>query len=532
MARWTVPSEPSTLIPVGTDAAVNVSGTGEPTLHAHARSSLRPYLAVLVVCLAVTIGMVAIRSSLRLATMALVYLLVVFLSALWWGRGPSLTAGLLSFLALNYFFTVPYNTFRVASTQDVISLLVFLVVTEMTARLVTRLREREAEAHRKAWEASTLYALTHDMNASTRPDEILERVAPRIVELVGVSECSIFLPDEGGHLRLYASTSGETRGQMAAVPGSASRVFNTAEPVEEAANLFLPLTVGDKVVGVLHVRPPQGATRLPETTHRLLRTFAGQAAGVIERLRLQHEASEAEMLRKTDELKSALLSAVSHDLRTPLSSIRIAATTLLRGDVRSDETARVELLEMIDIEAARLARLVSNLLDLSRIEAGVLKAAKELHDLHEVVVRAVDDLHSRLREYRVIVDIPADLPLVPYDFTQVEDVLVNLLDNAVRHSPEGTKIRISAEQRDLEVMVQVENQGPSVPVEAASQIFSRFYRVQRDRRGLGLGLAICKGLIEAHGGRIWVERPGEPGARFAFTLPLEEAPAPLSQRGS
>lgn len=515
-----------------THATVSAGSPGEPTQRAYGRSSLRPYLFVLAACVTVTVGMVAIRSSLRLATMALVYLLVVFLSAVWWGRGPSLTASLLSFLALNYFFTVPYNTFRVSSTQDVISLLVFLFVAEMTARLVTQLRRREEEARRKAWEASTLYALTQEMNASTRPDEILEGVASRITELVGVGKCSIFLPDETGHLRLYTAASGGTADPAATVPEPALHAFVAAEPVEDVIALFLPLTVGERVLGVLRVEPPPGETRLPEATHRLLRTFAAQAAVVIERLRLQHEAAEAEVLRKTDELKSALLSAVSHDLRTPLSSIRIAATTLLRGDVRTDETARLELLEMIDSEAARLARLVSNLLDLSRIEAGVLKPVKELHDLHEVVARAVDYLHSRLKEHRVIVDIPADLSLVPCDFTQVEDVLVNLLDNAVRHSPEGTKIRISAETREREVVVQVENEGPPVPVEAASQIFSRFYRGQRDRRGLGLGLAICKGLIEAHGGRIWVERPGEPGARFALTLPLTEAPAPPSQRGS
>ena len=493
---------------------------------------VRAYLAVLVFCLAVTVGMVAWRSSFGLATVALIYLLVVFLSAVWWGRGPSLTASLLSFLALNFFFTHPYYTFRVASTEDLISLLVFLIVAEMTARLVTRLRTREAEARRKAWEASTLYTLAHDMSASTRPEEILHGVASRIVEVVGVGKCSIFLPDGPGHLRLYTAAPGGASEGGAVVPGSAVRALIAAEPVEDEIDLFLPLTVGDKVVGVLHVEPPPGDTRLPETTHRLLRTFAEHAAVVIERLRLQHEAAEAEILRKTDELKSVLLSAVSHDLRTPLASIRIAATGLLQNDVRSDENARRELLEMIDAEAARLARLVNNLLDLSRIEAGVLRPVKEWRDLQEVVARAVDYLHNRLREHRVAVDIPSDLPLIPLDFTQVEDVLVNLLDNAVRHSPEGTTIRLSAEPRGHEAVVQVENEGPPIPVEAADQIFNRFYRVQRDRRGLGLGLAICKGLIEAHGGRIWVERPGEPGARFAFTLPMEDEPAPLPQGGS
>jgi two-component system sensor histidine kinase KdpD len=475
--------------------------------------------------------MVAVRSSVRLATVALVYLLLVFLSAVWRGRWPSLAAGLLAFFSLNYFFTVPYNTFRVASTEDVISLLVFLFVAEMTAGLVARLRERETEAQRRAWEASTLYALTQDMTTSAQPEEILERVASRIAGVAGVGRCSIFLPDEAGHLRLHTAAPGGTNRRVGAVPEPALRAFSTARPAEHASGLFFPLTVGERVMGVLHVEPLPGEARLPDVTYRLLGTFAAQAAVVIERLRLQLEAAKTEILRKTDELKSALLSAVSHDLRTPLASIRIAATALLQDDVRSNEPTRRELLQLIDTEADRLARLVSNLLDLSRIEAGVLKPVKEWRDIQEVVARAVDHLHDRLPEHRVVVDIAADFPLVPLDLTQIEDVLVNLLDNAVRHSPEGTPIRISVAQQEHDVVVQVENDGPPVPVDTTDQIFTRFYSGQRDRRRVGLGLAICKGLIEAHGGRIWVERPGEPGARFAFALPLKEAPAPLPQPG-
>ncbi len=397
-------------------------------------SMARTYLAAFAAICAVTAGLWALRSSLGLATMILTYLLVVFLSAVWWGRGPGLTAGLASFLALNYFFTVPYGTFRVASTEDLISLLVFLFVAEMSSRLVARLHEREAEARRRALEASTLYALAHDMNASAQPEEALRKVASRVVAVVGEGRCAIFLPKGRGRLRLHTVAPDGAREvpRTGAAPDSALRAFTTGEPSEDGVGLCLPLRVGDKVVGVLMVEPAQDVARLPETTRRMLGAFAENTAMVIERLRLQREAAEAEVLRRADELKSALLSTVSHDLRTPLSSIRIAATTLLRGDLQSNESARLELLEMIDTEAARLARLVNNLLDLSRIEAGVLKAVKELHDLHEVVARAVDALHSRLREYRVVVDISADLPLVPCDFTQVEDVLVNLLENAVR----------------------------------------------------------------------------------------------------
>jgi two-component system sensor histidine kinase KdpD len=340
-----------------------------------------------------TAVLVSLRSYLGLATVALIYLLVVFVSALLWGRGPSLTSAIAAFIALNYFFTVPFHTFVVASTQDVITLLVFLFVAEMTSRLVAQLRRREADAR----------------------------------------------------LRLVQA--------------------------------------------------------------ELLR---------------QKEA-EAEALRKTDELKSELLAAVSHDLRTPLSSIRVAATALDQNGIHWGDETRHEMLRMIDTEAARLSRLVGNLLDLSRIEAGVVHPQKEWRSLDEVVARAIDDLGDRLREHRVTVQIPESLPLVPLDFTHIEDVFVNLLENAVRHAPPGTEIRISAQVNGSNVIAQVENDGPPVSVEAADEVFNRFYSGRSAYHGTGLGLAICKGLVEAHGGRIWVERPGERGARFALALPLSDA---------
>ncbi len=474
--------------------------------------------------------MVAVRPWLGLATVALVYLLVVFLSAVWWGRWPSVTASVLAFLAMNFFFTVPYNTFWVASSHDVISLMVFLFVAEMTNRLVTQLREREADAQRQAWEASTLHALSHAVSALNPSEEILRAVARRIVEALGVRECAIFLPDADGRLYLYTAFPPPTKGTLdvGEMLDSALRAFVEGQPVEEAGDFCLPLRAGQRIAGVLRVTTSGGERPMSEATARLLRAFAEHTGVVIERLHLQQEQAQAEILRKTDELKSALLSAVSHDLRTPLASIRAAATALVQNGVRWEEDTRRELLEMIDAEAARLSRLVSNLLDLSRIEAGVLQPQKEWHDLQEVVARAVDYLHNRLREHRVVVDIAQDLPLVPLDFTQIEDVLVNLLENAVRHSPEGTEIQITASHRGSEVIVKVENEGPPIPVELGGQIFNRFSTGPAGRR-TGVGLAICKGLIEAHGGRIWVDRPGEEGARFVFTIPLEDVPAAVGE---
>ena len=345
-------------------------------------TAVTAYVLVVLIMAAITGGLIIVRPHLSLATVALIYLLVVFLAAGRLGRGPSILASLLAVLAANYFFTIPYNTFVVASPQDVLALLVFLFVAETTSRMAAR----------------------------------------------------------------------------------------------------------------------------------------------------QQKAAEAEILRKTDELKSILLSAVSHDLRTPLSSIRMAATALLQQDVRWQDDVRRDLLQMIDSEAARLSRLVGNLLDLSRIEAGALRPLREPHEVQEVVARAVDAAGDRLQAHRVSVDVDPNTPLVPLDMTMMENVLINLLDNAGRNAPEGSQIRMVVRPDGANVVVRVENDGPGIPPELAGQIFNRFATANQGRQGTGLGLAICKGLIEAHGGRIWVERPGEPGARFAFSLPVEmrtAAGAPL-----
>lgn len=341
---------------------------------------VRPWTYALVpaVLAVITAGLVLIRSYLSLATVVLIYLLIVFLIATRWGRGPSIVGSVLALLAANYFFTVPYHTLSVASPQDILSLAVFLVVAETTSRLT------------------------------------------------------------------------------------------------------------------------------------------------IARLRLQRETAEKEILRRSDELKSILLSAVSHDLRTPLSSIRMAATALLRPDGRWDDDARRDLLETIDSEATRLSRLVGNLLDLSRIEAGALHPVKEPQELQEVAARAVDVLHDRLTGHRVRMDVAPDLPLVPMDLTLIENVFVNLLDNSAQRAPEGTEIRIIARADAGGVVTRIENDGPPIPPEMAAEIFKRFVSAGPTRRGTGLGLAICKGLVEAHGGRIWVDRPGGQGARFAFWLPVPE----------
>jgi two-component system sensor histidine kinase KdpD len=263
----------------------------------------------------------------------------------------------------------------------------------------------------------------------------------------------------------------------------------------------------------------------PDQRH-LLETFADQTALALERARLAEEAQHATVHAETERLRSALLSAVSHDLRTPLATITGATSTLMASDRRLDEATREELLAVAHEEAERLNRLVANLLDITRLEAGAVQVRKEWHPLEEIVGAALTRLERRLADRPVTTQIPADLPLVPLDGVLMEQMLLNLLDNALRHTPPRTPIEIAAALDDDHVSLEVADRGPGVPAGDEARVFDRFYRGRPGvaEGGVGLGLTVCRGIVEAHGGRIEaVNRPGG-GVAFRVTLPLGEKP--------
>ena len=255
---------------------------------------------------------------------------------------------------------------------------------------------------------------------------------------------------------------------------------------------------------------------------RLLKTFATQGALALERSRLARSETRARVAEESDRLKTALLSSVSHELRTPLAAIKAAVTSLRSGAVERQSIARDELLATIEEETDQLNTLVGNLLDMSRIEAGVLKPQRSWNDLEEIIGAALARLKQAARHHRLEIAVPEDLPLIPVDFVQIQQVFTNLISNSLKYSPEGSTIRVEAARRDPDVVVvRVINQGPPVPEEHLDRIFDKFYRVTAADRvtGTGLGLSICKGIVEAHGGRIWAENLAD-GLAFNFTLPL------------
>jgi two-component system, OmpR family, sensor histidine kinase KdpD len=293
---------------------------------------------------------------------------------------------------------------------------------------------------------------------------------------------------------------------------------------------LVPVRADDRRVGALLLVVAAGSPRFDQTADRLLSAVAGQLGLAIERSRLRQDANQAEILRRTDELRRALLNAVSHDLRTPLASIMASAGSLQQEDVVWTQEERQDFAQAIVDQAQRLNRIVGNLLDLSRIEGGSLRPDKGWYDVGALVDEVLGRLRPQTAHHSIVTHIPDDLPAVSLDYVEIDQVLSNLIENATRYAPAGTEIQVGVQRANGEVRVAVEDHGPGVPPSAMQHLFDPFYRVASGTprpAGLGLGLAVAKGLVEAHGGRVWVENRAGGGARFTFSLPLSrEDPTP------
>jgi len=478
------------------------------------------------------------------ANLVMVYLLGITVVAVRGQRFAAILASVLSVAAFDFCFVSPYLSFAVTDLEYLITFAVMLVVALVISTLAVRLRQQAEAARQRERRTAALYAMSRELSSTRGTDDLLQAAARHIHE-VFESQVSLLLPDATRRLRPWDdSTEGPKGPGGPALFALDTKEQSVAQWVYEhqqmaglgtstlpsAAALYLPLLVSRGTVGVLGVRPAQ-PRRLtaPEQLH-LLETFAGQIALVLERATLAEEAQHAQVQIETERLRSALLSAVSHDLRTPLASIAGAASSLLEESMSLDAPTRRELCLTIYEEAHRLNRLVNNLLDMTRLESGVIQVHKEWQPLEEVVGSALTRLDAQLGDYPLTIHLPADLPLVPLDSGLIEQVLINLLDNAVKHTPPGSPITLSAWATDGAVTVEVADRGPGLPSGAEQRIFEKFYRVQRDAMpsGAGLGLTICRGMVEAHGGHIWAEnRPGG-GTAVRFTLPLTGAPPPVT----
>ena len=446
--------------------------------------------------------------SLHQANIALLYLLVVLISATTIGLGPAMMASVLAFLGFNFFFVAPLHTFTVADSQDVVRLLTFLAVAIIASSLAGRARDQADTAQRSATELATLYGLSQTISAEVATDRILHVVAQTTTHLLNVPVCAVLLYDDGGRLT--------------------ERARSGDPPPEPSRQVDTFLRIGPRVLGVLRVTLRALDDPLTKAEHERLEMIASQVVLALERARLTEEANQARTLAEAERMKGGLLASVSHDLRTPLAVIKGAVTNLLDDSVAWDSAARRDLLNAINDEADRLNRLVGNLLEMSRIEAGAQPPARSSQDIGELVADVVNRMSSRLAAHPVTIHIPADLPAVQISYTQIDQVLTNLLENAIKYTPADTPIAIEADVERDNMRIEVRDQGPGIPAGLSTRIFEKFVRVagqERHADGMGLGLAICKGIIEMHTGHIWVENLPTGGTRFIFTLPLR-APAP------
>jgi two-component system sensor histidine kinase KdpD len=430
------------------------------------------------------------------------YLLPVVASTLLWGLGPGVVGALAAFFAFNYFFIEPRFTLRVARPQDLLVLLAFLAVAVVLSQLLGRTRAALSAARQREREAVRLYEFSIALAGQHTDPSIARTVAQYALETFQADRVEMMVE---------ASTD---------QPAS-----NVCLPPERAAAPERPPT---SVAPLLTARGLQGEIRvwldraaLTSAEDRVLKTFATQSALALERSHLARSETRAQVAEESDRLKTALLSSVSHELRTPLAAIKAAVTSLRSGTVDRQSRARDELLATIEEEADQLNTLVGHLLDMSRIEAGVLKPQRAWNDLEEIIGAAAARLKQAARHHRLEINVPDDLPLIPVDFVQIQQVFTNLIGNGLKYAPEGSVIRVEAGLRDPDAAVRVINHGPPVPDEHLDRIFDKFYRVTAAARvtGTGLGLSICKGIVEAHGGRIWAENLTD-GLAFNFTLPL------------
>jgi two-component system, OmpR family, sensor histidine kinase KdpD len=463
-------------------------------------SFLARHLAAFAVIALITIALRPFKPFLETQLIALIYLLPVMVSTVFWGLSAGILAGFLAFLAYNYFYIPPYYTFAVHKTQDLITLIIFLIVAVVVSQLIGQAREGRRLAESREWEATRMYELISSLAGLQDIHAIALALAEQILETFHGQQVDVFVDGQKGELPLCVS----------APLGS-----KTGEPPSS----HIPLMTSRGIEG--EIRLWQHAPILPPSERRLLEAYSSQGALAIERVRLTKGENKARVLEESDRLKSSLLNSVSHELRTPLSAIKASVSSLRSTTVDLDVQARKDLLATIEEETDHLNLLVGNLLDMSRIEAGALKPQMRWNSIGEIAMGAITKMRAQLHEHQLITHFPESLPLVPTDYVMIGQVFANLLSNSAKYSPGGTTITLQGQKEGDHLHIQVINEGPPVPDEYLERIFDKFNRVTYADRvtGTGLGLSICKGIIEAHGGRIWAEN--QPCCFiFHFILPL------------
>jgi two-component system sensor histidine kinase KdpD len=499
----------------------------EPARPSPARGRWRGYAFAATSVLGASLLAALAQGRVDRLNLAMLYLLGVVLVATRHGRGPSAFAAVASVAVFDFFFVPPHLTFAVADAQYLVSFAVMLVVGLLVSTLAARVREAAEFARQRERRTQSLFALSRDLVGLRDPASVASAGARHVSELLR-SPAAVLLATDGGRLE----AAGDAKPDFVCDPRElavAEWAFGHARPagaetdtLPGARARYEPLRGSRGPVGVLGVELPGSMRPLTPDQRDTLAALAREIAVPLERARLAAERDSAHLAAESEQLRSTLLSSVSHDLRTPLAAITGAASELLGSPPPGPPLAR-ELASTVLDEAERLNRLVGNLLDMTRLESGTLSPKRDWHSLEEVVGSALDRVRRHSGGRDLAADVAPDLPLVPIDAVLVEQALVNLLENALRHGgPVGT-VRVAARVEGRDAVLEVSDEGPGFPAEDVDRIFEKFYRA-RGGTGAGLGLAIAKAIATAHGGTIRAETGRPKGAVFRVMLPLGEAP--------
>jgi two-component system sensor histidine kinase KdpD len=469
----------------------------------HKVAVLHPYLWSLIIVATVTGLLWLVQHSISAANIALFYLVVVLLCAATAGRGPAVIAAVASFLTFKFFFVEPVLTYTIDNITDPWQLFSFIAAALIAGAITLHAREQAAMARQQAREMTILYELSQSISTELA----FEQIAPMIVEtarqLLACPACQLLLTGIDGKLDVFVA--------QGVWPDQRESVTAT-------------LRAGEQTLGALRAALAPQRTSLDPNQQQLLETLANQAALALERSRLAQAAARAEALAESDRLKSTLISTVSHDLRTPLAAITAAADELMAEDVQWSAAAILDFAQIIKGEATQLYHLVSNMLDLTRIEAGVLRPQRGWYNVAEIIYHVLQRLAPNLEGHPMELHVPDDLPLIPVDYVQLEQVLWNVLQNALKYALPDSPLTITACQEATCLLLCIGDRGPGIPASERARVFEKFYRLPQTQQaglpGAGLGLAICKGFVEAHGGDITILDRNGGGALVTIRLPL------------
>jgi two-component system sensor histidine kinase KdpD len=496
---------------------------------------LKRYLAAAAASLLTAAIALPLLHVLDLANIVMLFLLTVVLMAVWLGRGAAVVATLVGVAAFDFFFVVPRFSFSVSDLQYLITFAVMMAVGLIIAHLTSDLRYQARVASQREARARALYEFSRELSGALQTEDIFS-ITRTFIQHTFAASSTLLLPDDAGQLiapSISAQSSGEAPRLTVLDTGMAQWAFDNAAPcgistqmLPRSEYLFLPLKAPMRTRGVLVIQPQaRGKLLIPEQRQHL-DTFATLAAIALERVHYVDVARTALVHVESEKLRNSVLSALSHDLRTPLTAL-VGLSESLASSTPPLSLQQKELAQGLRDVAMRMSTLVTNLLDMARIQSGAMKLNLQWQPIDEVIGSALRACEFQLKERKIETDLPQDLPLVCFDATLMERVLCNLLENAAKYTPPGALIRIGATVDGERLRVIVDDNGPGIPAGREVEVFEKFVRGLRESStpGIGLGLSICRAIVQAHGGTIEAARSQEGGASLRFTLPLGTPPA-------